>query len=110
MAVYEVLNDSNEVVNTIAADEQFMAANHDNYRLVPAPDTSEKDGRAWRDAELARTDIIAQTPDWPDRDDWLTYRTTLRNWPSTDSFPATRPNDPDYVAPETGGGSPPPPE
>ena len=64
MAVYEVLNDANEVLNTIAADEQFMAANHDNYRLVPAPDTSETDGRAWRDSELARTDIIAQTPDW----------------------------------------------
>ena len=42
MAVYQVLNDSNEVVNTIAADEQFMAANHDNYRLVAAPDTQKE--------------------------------------------------------------------
>ena len=43
MAIYEVLNEADEVVNTIAADEQFMAANHDNYRLVAAPDNSEID-------------------------------------------------------------------
>ena len=62
---------------------------------------AERDAKIWRDLELKRTDIIAQTPDWPNRDKWITYRTTLRDWPSTSSFPATRPNDPDYVEPKT---------
>ena len=33
----------------------------------------------------------AQTPDWPNRDNILTYRTALRDWPSTSDFPDTRP-------------------
>ena len=101
MATYEVLNESNEVINTITAGEAFMKAQYSNYRLVSLPDTSERDAKIWRDLELKRTDIIAQTPDWPNRDKWITYRSTLRDWPSTSSFPATRPNDPDYVEPKT---------
>ena len=51
----------------------------------------------WRDAELARTDILVATPDHPERDNILLYRTALRNWPvATDEdgealFPDTRP-------------------
>ena len=45
----------------------------------------------WRNDELARTDTAAQTPDWPNRDNILTYRTALRDWPSTLDFPDTRP-------------------
>ena len=51
----------------------------------------------WRDAELARTDILVATPDHPERDNILLYRTALRNWPAaTDEegealFPNTRP-------------------
>lgn len=53
---------------------------------------SEALAKAWRDSELEATDKAAQTPDWPNRDNILTYRTALRDWPSTsDSFPATRP-------------------
>ena len=46
---------------------------------------------AWRDAELARTDILVAIPDHPQREDLLAYRIVLRQWPSTDSFPATKP-------------------
>ena len=52
---------------------------------------SEALAKAWRDSELDATDKAAQTPDWPNRDNILAYRTALRDWPSTDAFPATRP-------------------
>jgi hypothetical protein len=45
----------------------------------------------WRDSELASTDYIMPLTDHPQRDDYITYREDLRQWPSTDSFPATRP-------------------
>ncbi|SVA49495.1 uncharacterized protein METZ01_LOCUS102349 [marine metagenome] len=47
--------------------------------------------KEWRDQELKETDWIAQTPDHPQRDAYLTYRTKLRDWPSTEDFPDTRP-------------------
>ena len=47
--------------------------------------------RKWRDQELASTDFILPLTDYPKRDDYITYREELRQWPSTDSFPATRP-------------------
>ena len=55
--------------------------------VIPA----DEEARQWRDSELDATDKAAQTSDWPNRDNILTYRTALRDWPSTDSFPATRP-------------------
>ena len=67
----------------------------------PEPETDEEiairdkylaeDAKLWRDRELAETDLMAQTPDFPNRDAYLTYRTKLRDWPSTDDFPATKP-------------------
>ena len=55
--------------------------------VLPAEDLA----REWRNVELMDTDIIAQIPDWPDRDKYLAYRTKLRDWPSTSDFPATKP-------------------
>ena len=55
---------------------------------VPSADV---EARQWRDAELDVTDKAAQTPDWPNRDNILTYRAALRDWPSTADFPDTRP-------------------
>jgi len=45
----------------------------------------------WRDMELSSTDQASQTPDWPNRANILTYRTALRDWPSTAEFPDTKP-------------------
>ena len=109
MAIFEVLNDSDEVINTIKADDDFMAANYDSYRLAVLPDISEKVARAWRDSELKRTDYIVPLSDHPERADYMAYRAALRDWPDAESFPATKPNDPNYVAPEAGG-TPPDPE
>ena len=53
--------------------------------------TPEQKARRWRDQELAATDYILPVTDHPQRDDYITYRTALRDWPSTQSFPDTRP-------------------
>lgn len=93
---YNILDaEGGNVINTILADEEFVAANFDHYELwsepTPAEPTAEEAARLWRNAELGATDQAAQTPDWPNRDNILTYRQALRDWPSTSDFPATRP-------------------
>jgi hypothetical protein len=54
-------------------------------------DNSEALAKAWRDSELVATDYIVPLADHPQRDDYIEYRTALRDWPSTESFPDTRP-------------------
>lgn len=51
----------------------------------------EAEAKAWRNAELRSTDNVAQTPDYPNRDAILVYRQELRDWPSTENFPNTKP-------------------
>ena len=45
----------------------------------------------WRNDELARTDIAATVSDYPNAAAILLYRQALRDWPSTEDFPDTRP-------------------
>jgi hypothetical protein len=47
--------------------------------------------RSWRDMELLETDYIVPLTDHPQRDAYMSYRTALRDWPSTDDFPDTKP-------------------
>lgn len=47
--------------------------------------------RGWRDSELEATDGIPAITDHPERSAYLTYRTALRDWPSTADFPETKP-------------------
>ena len=47
--------------------------------------------RAWRDEQLVDTDWIVPLSDHPQRDAYMAYRVSLRDWPSTESFPDTRP-------------------
>ena len=60
---------------------------------APEPTAEEiaADARLWRDSELRATDQASQTPDWPNRNNILTYRTVLRDWPSTADFPSKKP-------------------
>ena len=53
--------------------------------------TPEQKARTWRDSELSATDYIVPLSDHPQRDAYITYREALRQWPSTESFPDTRP-------------------
>jgi len=92
---YIIKDADGNITNTINADAEFVEANFEHYELwveptAPEPTTAEA-GRMWRDMELSSTDTAAQTPDWPNRDNILTYRTALRDWPSTGDFPDTRP-------------------
>ena len=61
--------------------------------VTPDPTAEEiaADARGWRDAELQATDQIPAITDHPQRAAYLTYRTALRDWPSTSDFPATKP-------------------
>ena len=112
MANYEILNESDEVINIIVADETFVAANYSNYRLrveptateeeiaaiksvqddlAPASSALAQEARQWRDGELLNTDYIVPLSDHPERAAYMTYRVALRDWPSTGDFPATKP-------------------
>jgi len=92
---YIIKNADGNVINHIIADAEFVAANFDHYELYVEPTapaaTAAEEARQWRDGELSSTDTAAQTPDWPNRDNILTYRTALRDWPSTSDFPDIRP-------------------
>ena len=92
---YNIKDADGNITNTINADAEFVEANFEHYEEwvapTPAEPTAEEAGRRWRDIELSSSDIASQTPDWPNRDNILTYRTALRNWPSTSDFPDTRP-------------------
>ena len=50
-----------------------------------------EEARQWRDGQLSSSDFIVPLSDHPQRAAYMTYRTALRNWPSTDAFPATKP-------------------
>ena len=70
--------------------------NEDDGWSHPVKTTEELEAgaREWRDLELQATDFIVPTTDYPNRDAWMTYRTTLRDWPSTSDFPSTKPTAP----------------
>ena len=93
---YNILDAADgNVINTILADAEFVEANFEHYEewVAPTPvePTAEESERMWRDSELSATDYIVPLSDHPQRDAYITYREALRQWPSTDSFPATRP-------------------
>ena len=87
--------DGNITNPCILADEAFVQSLSDYYELwvapTPAEPTAEEAGRSWRNRELDATDKWANTLDWPNRTNILAYRVLLRDWPSTEDFPATKP-------------------
>ena len=92
---YNIKDADGNITNTINADAEFVEANFEYYAewVAPTPvePTAEEEGRTWRDSELSATDYIMPLSDHPQRDAYITYREALRQWPSTDLFPATRP-------------------
>ena len=87
--------DGNVTNPRIRGAESWVRANFDYVEAyveptIPEP-TAAEEARMWRNMELSSTDQASQTPDWPNRSAILTYRTALRNWPSTSAFPATKP-------------------
>jgi len=92
---YNIKDADGNILNFINADAEFVAANFDHYELyvepTPPEPTAEEAARMWRDMELSATDYIVPLTDHPQRAAYMAYREALRDWPSTDSFPATRP-------------------
>jgi len=94
---YNIKDADGNITNTIIADAEFVAANFEHYELwadltpEPVEPTAEEEARQWRDMELSASDFIVPLSDHPQRAAYMTYRTALRDWPSTDAFPATRP-------------------
>jgi len=58
---------------------------------TPTTEEIEAEAREWRDGELQSTDYIVPLTDHPDHAATITYRQELRDWPSTDAFPDTKP-------------------
>ena len=92
---YNIKDADGNILNTINSDAEFVEANFDYYELyvepTPPEPTAEEEARMWRDMELSATDYIVPLTDHPQRAAYMAYREALRDWPSTDSFPATRP-------------------
>lgn len=59
--------------------------------LVVTNEELENSQREWRNQELKKSDWIVPISDHPERASYLTYRASLRNWPSTDDFPNIKP-------------------
>jgi hypothetical protein len=87
--------DGNITNPCILADEAFVQSISDYYEEFVEPalaePTAEEEARQWRNNELSSTDYIVPLTDHPQHADYLSYRILLRNWPSTDSFPTTKP-------------------
>ena len=94
---YNIKDADGNITNTITADADFVEANFEHYELwtdptpAPAEPTAEEEARQWRNGELSASDFIVPLSDHPQRAAYMTYRTALRNWPSTEDFPETRP-------------------
>ena len=94
---YNIKDADGNITNTIKADADFVEANFENYELwtdpnpAPAEPSAEEEARQWRDNELGGCDYIVPLTDHPQHAAYMTYRTALRDWPSTADFPDTKP-------------------
>ena len=61
---------------------------------VKSQEEIEAEARSWRDNELQSTDYIVPITDHPSHTAFMSYREELRDWPSTDAFPNTKPVKP----------------
>jgi hypothetical protein len=102
------------VANIIIGDADF-ASSYDGTAVVLTDETIRKgylyDGsnfsesvksqeeqatiaRKFRNMDLESSDWIVPVTDHPEHAEWLTYRQELRDWPSTENFPDTKPSKP----------------
>ena len=68
-------------------DYKVVTSETDEAKLAIAE--NEAAARAWRDAELARTDTIVDVSDYPNKANMVAYRKELRDWPSVKNFSAS---------------------
>lgn len=77
----------------VEAEEGFGANDlyEDGTWSHPIVEINEDDERQWRNDELNATDLLSILTDYPLSENLMAYRQALRDWPSTDDFPANRP-------------------
>jgi hypothetical protein len=97
MARYKITykdGSTNEVIGGEAFCKE-VTKDGGSYEIINPPALTQSqinaEAKLWRDGELSATDNISQTPDFPNRDKYLTYRQKLRDWPSTADFPDKKP-------------------
>jgi len=92
---YNIKDAEGNITNTINADAEFVETNFEHYEEWVAPTpidfTEEEIARMWRNLELSSTDYILPLHDHSQFDNYIIYREELRQWPSTNLFPITRP-------------------
>ena len=90
MAWIYILDD---VVQGIYASEELALADTISLGTIEEATDSELESKqkSWRNKELKDTDWVVPVTDHPKRASYLAYRTKLRDWPSTDDFPNTKP-------------------
>ena len=88
------------IISETALDNGLIRYQYENWYedksapTVASDPTAEEiaaDAKAWRNSQLQATDFVVPLADHPERSTYLTYRTALRDWPSTSDFPATKP-------------------
>ena len=84
--------------NSIIAKEDHVksvTADGGSYELIPPRVPTkveiERFERVWRDKQLEQTDKYVSVTDHPQHNAIMAYRVKLRDWPSTDDFPDTKP-------------------
>ena len=70
-------------------DSEYLVVTSETPGAKQAIAELEVEARAWRDAELAKTDTIVDVSDYPNKANMVTYRKELRDWPTTTNWPAS---------------------
>jgi len=89
MNIYVEIDEKyNEVCRIEIAEDEFLNAglNYSEWETL-----SNFESKKWRNEELKKSDWIVPITDHPERASYLTYRANLRDWPSTEDFPNTKP-------------------
>ena len=99
MPIYKVNYADGRVDDGIICDDESilrqLTADGGSFEAKPEPEITsaqiERLARDWRDKQLSGTDKFVSVTDHPDHTAIMAYRVKLRDWPSTDDFPDTKP-------------------
>ena len=98
MSIIKIVKDGveNEIIGDLdwaksAYPDHTCEVVEQSFSEEKAKKLAEQQAREWRDSELVRTDSLFGLTDHPDHSKIVDYRKALRDWPSTEDFPDTRP-------------------
>lgn len=99
MPIYKITYADGRVDDGIICDDDViprqLAEGGGSFELKPEPEITDEQierlARKWRNKQLSGTDKYVSVTDHPDHAKIMDLRVRLRNWPSTDDFPDTKP-------------------